>query len=314
MNTNLNIVKECDKWLGVALEYETQIASLWKFFLPDDPRPHGFLLDSVVDAMPWTTSFCLNASKKEVHLLKGNRDHWQAACNEAIDEILDLAREKGSFPKLGRKRDEKFPIVGANFSIAIERSASSLFGIIGQGVHMTVYTSTPTGLRFWIPQRNLNKSTYPGMLDNAVAGGVAAGEMPMECLIREAEEEAAISRDMVSKNARAAGTVTWFNISNEMAGGQPGLMNPGVLYVYDLEVGPDLVLKPVDNDVHAFHLMDLKQVQEAMKERRFKPASASVMMDFLIRHGLITAESDTDYAEIVSRLHRKLPFSTNPMR
>jgi 8-oxo-dGTP pyrophosphatase MutT (NUDIX family) len=150
------------------------------------------------------------------------------------------------------------------------------------------------------------------MLDNAVAGGVAAGEMPMECLIREAEEEAGMEESMVRK-AHATGTVTWFNISDDRAGGEPGLMNPGLLYVYDLEVGPEVVLKPVDEeDVCAFYLMDVREVLDAMAEGRFKPASASVMVDFFVRHGLITAEDDDDYPEIVSRLHRLLPFATSP--
>jgi hypothetical protein len=89
-------------------------------------------------------------------------------------------------------------------------------------------------------------------------------------------------------------------------------MNPGVLYVYDLEVGQDVVFKPVDHDVYSFHLIDVQQVRDAMTSGKFKPASASVMIDFFIRHGLITAEDDEDYAEIVSRLHRKPPFATNP--
>lgn len=289
-----------------------QTSSLWSFFLPDDPRAHGFLLDSVVEKLPWTADFQLRSpTRKEVHLLRGDGENWQVGCNQAIDGLLDLARAKHIFPRLGRKRDEQFPIVGARFDIGIERSASSLFGIIGQGAHMQVYTRTASGLKFWIPQRNPNKSTYPGMLDNTVAGGVAAGEMPFECLVREAAEEAAMPEEVVRRDARAAGTVTWFNISDERAGGELGLMNPGVLYVYDLEVGEDVMFKPVDDDVYAFHLMDTQEVMAAMARSEFKPVCALVMIDFFIRHGIMTAENEPDYVEIVSRLHRKLPFPTS---
>ena len=175
---------------------------------------------------------------------------------------------------------------------------------------MTVYTRTSSGLKFWVPQRNANKSTYPNLLDNTVAGGVAYGEMPFECLVREAAEEAAMTEELIRKDVVSAGTVTWFNISDKRAGREVGLMNPGVLYVYDLEVAEDVIFKPVDNDVQAFHLMDEKQVKEAMATERFKPSCALVMMDFFIRHGFITAENDKDYVEIISRLHRKLPFPT----
>lgn len=297
--------------------YEQQLNSLWKLFLPNDKRPHGFLLDSVVERMPWTEDFhVVLAPHREIHLIpssNNDQENWEDMCNQSFDNLLNLARKNGVFPRLGKRRDEKFPIVGAKFPVAIERSASSLFGIIGQGVHMTVYSQTESGLKLWVPQRNPNKSTYPGLLDNTVAGGVAAGEMPFECLIREASEEAGMNAADVRKGARAAGTVTWFNISDERAGGQPGLMNPGVLYVYDLEVEPDVVFNPADDDVYAFHLMDVQQVKDEMKGGNFKPASANVMMDFFIRHGFITADDEGDYAEIVSRLHRKLPFATSPL-
>ena len=289
---------------------------MWLFFLPDDPEPRGLLIQSVVDRMPWTSNFRIDHTpRKEIHLLKPDeRDDWHAACGKAIDELLDLARARNAFPLLGKKRNEQFPILGAKFDIGIERSAMSLFGIVGRGAHMTVYTRTPDGMKFWIPRRNANKSTWPNMLDQAVAGGVARGEMPFECIVREAAEEAALSEELVRQNAVAAGAVTWFNISDERAGGERGLMNPGVLYVYDLEVGPDIVFKPVDNDIQSFHLMGVGEVKDAMRNGEFKPSCATVMMDFFIRHGFITADNEEDYVEIISRLHRKLPFGTAPGR
>ena len=293
--------------------YDQQIASLWRFFLPDDKRPHGFLLDSVVERIPWTEDFKLiPAPRKEIHLLRRDVGNWQEECNDAIDRLLDLVREKNLFPELRPKRDEKSPIVGANFPMGIERSASGLFGMVGVGVHMTVYTRTETGIRIWVPQRNLKKSSYPGLLDSTVAGGVDGTEEPFECLVREASEEAGLPEEQVRADARAVGAVTYFNIDDERAGGVTGLMNPGLLFVYDLEVGPEVRFKPVDDDIHAFYLMGVEEVKTAMASKKFKPASANVLVDFFIRHGLITAEDDGDYTEIVSRLHRKLPCPTNP--
>lgn len=286
------------------------LEALWRFKLPDDPDPHGFLTDEVVARMPWGLAFRVSAlPRKEIHLLKNDAaPDWQRTCNEAIQELIDRAREQNVFSRLGKKTAEQFPIVGARFDIGIERSAFSLFGIIGRGAHMTVYVRTPEGLKFWIPRRSASKSTYPGMLDQAVAGGVARGETPLECIVREAEEEAALSSELVRNQAVAAGTVSWFNVSDEKAGGEVGLMNPGVLYVYDLEVGQDVVFQPVEGDIQDFSLMDVDEVQCALRRGEFKPSCAMVMLDFLIRHGFITAENEPDYQEIVSRLHRRLPF------
>lgn len=296
--------------------YIEALRSLWYFYIPDDHEPHGFLTDSVVERMPWTTSFRISRSpRKEVHLLKPeNTGNWQAACGEAIQELIDLARDQGVFPRLGKKTEEQFPIVGAHFDIGIERSASSLFGIIGQGAHMTVYTRTKHEgvMKFWIPRRSAKKSTYPNMLDQAVAGGVARGETPLECIVREAGEEADLSPEAVREKVVAAGTVSWFNVSDEKAGGEVGLMNPGILYVYDLEVGGEVEFQPVDGDIQSFDLVGIEEVLIALRNGEFKPSCAVVMLDFLVRHGIITAENEPDYAELVSRLRRKLPFMTKP--
>lgn len=272
--------------------------------------PHGFILDTVAQKMPWTADFkIISSPRKEIHLLRSNKDDWRKHCTQSIDSLLDEAIAMKAFPAFDCKRGEPWPIVGAAFDVAIDRSAISYFGIIGRGVHMTAYTRTSPGFKFWIPQRNLKKKTYPGMLDNTVAGGVAADETPFGCLLREAAEEAEMA-ELVRAGARAAGTVSWFNISDKKAGGDTGLMNPGVLYVYDLEVSDDLVLKPVDNDIHAFHLLSELEVRKAIAHGEFKPSSACVILDFFIRHGLISPETENNYVEIVSRLHRKLPFKT----
>lgn len=294
--------------------YDRAIESLWLFYLPEDPHPHGCLIDSVVERMPWTSDFRLVTSpRKKVHLLKReDTENWQEACNDAIQRLVDLARERQVFPRLGKKTEEQFPIFGARFDIGIERSAFSLFGIIGRGAHMTVFVRAEQGLKFWIPRRAATKSTYPGMLDQAVAGGVARGESPLECIVREAGEEAALSAEMVRENVVAAGTVTWFNVSDETAGGEPGLMNPGILYVYDLQVGEDVVFEPVEGDIDSFSLMGFDDVKKCLCRGDFKPSCAMVMLDFFIRHGLITAENEKDYDTIVSRLHRRLPFRTSP--
>ncbi|KUI71672.1 hypothetical protein VM1G_07097 [Cytospora mali] len=318
METFLEIIQDCDNFphcdIGNPEAFTRAIESLWLFYLPDDPNPHGFLVDSVVERVPWTTNFRLsNSPRKSVHLLKpADTDDWQQRCGEAIQELVDSTRESQAFPRLGKKTREQFPIVGARFDIGIERSAFSLFGIIGRGAHMTVYVRTEQGLKIWIPRRGATKSTYPNMLDQAVAGGVARGETPLECIAREASEEAGLSADMVREKAVSAGTVTWFNVSDERAGGEPGLMNPGILYVYDLEIGENIKFEPAEDDIESFVLMGTDDVRQALLGGEFKPSCAMVMLDFFIRHGLITAETERDYDEIAQRLHRRLPFRMSP--
>jgi 8-oxo-dGTP pyrophosphatase MutT (NUDIX family) len=128
-------------------------------------------------------------------------------------------------------------------------------------VHMTAYVPAAEGkpLRIWTPRRNITKSTYGGMLDNTVAGGITSGMSVFDTLVKESEEEASLPAELVSR-ARAAGMVSYFYERDSRAGGETGLLQPEVQYVYDLEVGEDVVPKPCDDEVEDFHLMTLDKV------------------------------------------------------
>ena len=76
----------------------------------------------------------------------------------------------------------------------IERSGSPLFGVITYGSHMTAYqpATESSPMKIWVAKRSAHK-TYGGMLDNSVAGGIGSGITPLECMIKEAGEEASLS-------------------------------------------------------------------------------------------------------------------------
>jgi hypothetical protein len=61
--------------------------------------------------------------------------------------------------------------------------------------------------RSLIPQSK-SKATWPGLLDCLAAGGMAAGEMPMESMCKEAAEEAGVTDCMV-KRIRPSGAVCY---------------------------------------------------------------------------------------------------------
>jgi len=72
------------------------------------------------------------------------------------------------------------------------------------------------------------------------------------------------------------------------------------------------VCKQNDDEVKEFNLMTIDEVKEGLASVEFKTNSALVMIDFFIRHAIITAENEKNYAEILSRLHRRLPLPTAP--
>ena len=233
------------------------------------------------------------------------------AVNKAIEKQLIKARELGAFKVLKGWRDELYPIIAPNSAgegLKMERAGTTLFGIVTLGVHMTAYTRTKEGMSIWVPRRAKSKQTYGGMLDNTVAGGISQGEEPFESLIREAAEEASLPEDIVRKGAKACGIISYLLARDERAGGETGLLQPEIQYVYDLELPSHIVPEPSDDEVERFYLWSVEDVQQALAEGQFKPNCAMLLLDFFVRHGILTAENERDYVEIVSRLHRRMPF------
>lgn len=269
---------------------------------------------SVVENMPWDHDvWQLDNEKRYVTPAPKHRTHTQ---ENVIRETLGKAKEREIFKILRGWRNELYPVHGPYSNekpiVSMERAGSALFGINTYGVHMTAYVNTAQeGMKIWVPRRARNKQTYGGMLDNTVAGGLSTGEKPFECLVREAAEEASFSEQLVRSNAKPCGTVSYFHIRDARAGGEAGLLQPECQYVFDMEIGVEVVPKPGDNEVEGFYLWTVDEVKRALEEGQFKPNCAVVFLDFFIRHGILTAENEKDYMEIVSRLHRKLPFPTS---
>ncbi|GCB83125.1 hypothetical protein scyTo_0023642, partial [Scyliorhinus torazame] len=61
-------------------------------------------------------------------------------------------------------------------------------------------------MSMWVGRRTESKETYPGRLDNLVAGGLSAGLGVKETLIKECEEEACIPKS-IATTAKPAGTI-----------------------------------------------------------------------------------------------------------
>jgi hypothetical protein len=85
-------------------------------------------------------------------------------------------RENKMFKVLEGWRDELYPVYGPGNELlfSVERSASTLLGVVTYGVHMTGFVrddGASFGMKIWVPRRAKNKQTYGGMLDNTVAGG-----------------------------------------------------------------------------------------------------------------------------------------------
>ena len=261
--------------------------------------------------MPWTGAFEVNHDDLTVRLKDStNGKDPSTACTEAFASVINKAIDDNVFDCLHGEHSEFYPIVGAKYAVQFERFAGDLFGLTARGAHLTVYTRDGDGMKIWVPRRGAHMFTYPNKLDTTVAGGVPAHQTPFENVVQQADEEASLPADLIKRDVRAAGALTYMGLSSDANGGKEELIATDIVYVFDLEVGLDVKPVPKDGEVKEFNLMTVDEVKEGLSAGEFKTNSAVVMLDFFVRHGIITAENEPNYVEIVTRMHRRLPFPT----
>ncbi|KAL2680555.1 hypothetical protein Neosp_008157 [[Neocosmospora] mangrovei] len=301
MTKLLDLVTQID---NAPLNFETDHRPYYRLYLAPDPRPHGYILPDTISRMPWPADFTVSHDNRSVTLSapppgETLTTHANAAFQKAVDGAID----GDLFPILHQEHSEPFLVVGARSFVQIERFAAPLFGIATRGAHMTGYARGTDGkIKIWVARRSRHLFSYPGLLDSTVAGGIKASNTPLECVLAESVEEACLPVDLVSSKVQAAEAVTLANINE-----RSGLHHSDILYVYDLEIPEDVVPKPGDDEVEEFVLMECGEVVKRMLAGEFKPNVCPVLIDFLVRHGEITAENEEDFAEIQARLRRKIP-------
>lgn len=259
--------------------------------------------------MPWTEDFVIDHDHRTVQLHdRSNGKDVSAACNAAFSKIVTTCVEESIFDNIGGRHSEPFAILGSKYPVQIERFSTPVFGTVNRGAHLTVYSRTSEGMKIWVPRRSTHLRTYPGMLDSTVAGGVRADESPFENITHEAAEEASIPEDVVRSGVRPVGALTMMGLTGKGAGGEKGLVFGDVVYTFDLEVSEAFELKPSDDEVKEFYFWTVDEVKRRLLKAEFKNNSAVVMIDFFIRHSIITPDNEKDYVELLMRTHRKLPI------
>lgn len=212
----------------------------------------------------------------------------------AVKPVLEALRNDGLIPAW---RDEIYPVTtafGGEPLLQMERAAFPCLGVRAYGVHINGFVANGRGLKMWIARRSTNKSTFPGKLDNMVAGGLPIGISLEENIIKECHEEAGIPASLASR-AIHAGSISYCKQV-------PEGLKPDVQFVYDLELPADFEPQPVDGEVEAFYLWPIDHVMDIVSNTtEFKFNCNLVIIDFLVRRGFITSKHQ-DYAQIVKGL------------
>jgi 8-oxo-dGTP pyrophosphatase MutT (NUDIX family) len=213
---------------------------------------------------------------------------------QAVERVVRLLEADGL---IQGRRNEAYPVLpvwGGAPLFRIERAAAPHFGIRSYGVHMTGFVRKDDGIHIWVARRAANKPTYPGMLDNTVAGGQPAGLGLHENLVKECWEEAGIPKH-IAAGAVCVGAITYKMDASD------GL-KPDVQFCFDLELPADFEPRNTDGEIDEFYLWPWRKAAETVAETRaFKFNCNLVLIDFFVRHGLIDP-ARADYLDIVKGL------------
>jgi len=221
----------------------------------------------------------------------------------AIDRVARALADEG---RLSAWRAEPYavaPEFGAPPWFLLERAAARYFGIRTHAAHVNGIVQGPDGVLMWLARRSPHKAIDPGLLDNLVGGGIAAGQSVTATVRRESWEEAGIAAPLADR-ARPAGTV---HICRE----QPDGLQRETIFVHDLWVPQDFRPAGQDSEVVDHRLAALPAAARliaAADGRDVVTADASlVILDFLLRHGEITPDVP-GYAALAALRHPTPPF------
>jgi isopentenyldiphosphate isomerase len=215
--------------------------------------------------------------------------------SSAVAEVLRDLSERGV---IAGWRDETYPVSRGWHTtplLHMERAAIPYFGVRAYGIHVNAFVMDQGCIKMWVARRSLQKPTFPGMLDNMVAGGQPIGIGLRENLIKECKEEADIPAEL-SQQADPVGVISYVVETTEG-------MKPDIQFVYDLELRATFEPTNTDGEVEEFYLWPIEKVMDVVSQTpEFKFNCSLVIIHFLIRRGLISPE-DPDYLDIVLGLH-----------
>ena len=260
-----------------------------------DDRQAGWIKPAFAQQLAdWPNIFSLDNKSVQINqAIQGFQER-----SEALDEVIrSLVRKQVIRAYL----DEPYPVTDGDRNAAImtmDRSAGAFFGIRCFGQHLNGYVRKHDGIHLWIARRAMDRHIEPGKLDNMVAGGLPWHISLEENLLKECTEEAGMSNALASQ-ARAVGTVSY--LAESVDG-----IKPDTLYCYDIELPEDFTPVCTDGEVESFSLMPVEEVMQVIRDSKdFKPNCNLVILDFMIRHGVLDPH-EQGYTNLVNSLHRQL--------
>jgi 8-oxo-dGTP pyrophosphatase MutT (NUDIX family) len=198
------------------------------------------------------------------------------------EAIAAIARTLAAEGALSAWRDERYAVAaspGEEALFELERAAARYFGIHTFAAHANGLTGDEDRWRMWLARRSPVKAIDPGLIDNLVGGGIAAGADAAATLVKEAWEEAGLAKPL-SRYAQCAGSVDICRATSD------GLQRE-TIYAYDLWLPADFAPANQDGEAVGHRLYAPEDVLAVLATDDITADASLVIVDFLIRHAHI---------------------------
>lgn len=220
-------------------------------------------------------------------LKEGDSLHLQGEYQTLSQQFADMAKSLYQQGILQEWRDERFPIKSAFNALVlavIERAAIPIIGACGYGTHLNGLVRKKDGLYMWLSKRASTKAIEPNKWDQIAAGGLPHGIAAHKNMQKEAQEEAGIPFAL-SQDLHSVGMIAYRRDF-------PYGIRADRMLIYDLFLPESFTPKNQDGEAQAFVCLPLCEVLELLENEgaQIKFNSALVMIDCLIRYGIITPD------------------------
>lgn len=174
------------------------------------------------------------------------------------------------------------------------RGVGTVFGLAQFATHLNGYVRSSNGVsHVWIATRSATKTRWPSLLDSIAAGGLPAELSAMDNMIKEAQEEAGLDPEWTRDRLVPCGSYAY---SLDERGG----LKHNIMFFFDIELPRGMTPVNQDGEVEKFELWPVQDVLNCLWEEpeRFKPDVGVLLLDFFVRHGVLTADSFRDYEKL----------------
>ena len=180
-----------------------------------------------------------------------------------------------SFPSLKPKKvfSETAKFCDKNIFI-IKRNFLPLFGFPSYGVHCNIWKKHKDKFVIYFAKRSEKLKSFPGYIDNTVAGGQPTNLSIIGNLKKEAYEEAGINSKYLAKIKRG-NVVNYFHNNNNN-------FISAIIFNYHLYKVDELELKNIDGEVQSFFSLTLENIYKLLEKNQLKPNCIIPILDFIL--------------------------------